>query len=243
VYSVNDERGQGCPFCAHQKLCPDSENCQICYANSFATFDVKEKVKSFSSENPKPPSQYFLNSGQKVKFNCNNCEKEFSSRIAKITGKTRSWCPHCHMFRNKSMNLLSETLEKIKDVENVTFTPEVPVICDGRNLRWDMVIETELLGKIHIESDGPQHFSEKGMVKVSRGNSTNSRDRFVDQRNRDLSKEAYIRSIDGLMYRFSYRQMTQIPEFVSRMLEDIKNGVKGVIYLDDLLYKDWVKIN
>ena len=76
-----------------------------------------------------------------------------------------------------------------------------------------------------------------------RGNSINSRARFVDQRNRDLSKEEYIRSIGGLLYRFSYRQMTQIPELVERMLLDIKNGVKGVIYLDDLLYKDWVKIN
>lgn len=98
-------------------------------------------------------------------------------------------------------------------------------------------------GKIHIESDGAQHFSEKGIIQMSRGNSTNSRARFVDQRNRDLLKEKYIRSIDGLMYRFSYKQTDKIPEFVSRMLEDIKNEVKGIVYLDDSLYANWVKIN
>ena len=234
----NISRGSGCKYCADKAMC-ETDGCWVCFLKSFARFSPI-RSKEWSNENNLSPRKVFNRCRGKFLFNCGECYHEYSASPDNVNDKKGCGCPHCYMFLNKSMNILNKTLENI---EKITFTPEVPVICEGRNLRWDMVIETGLLGKIHIESDGPQHFSEEGVIRVSRGKSTNSRARFVDQRNRDLSKEEYIRSIDGLLYRFSHRQMGKIPELVERMLLDINNGVKGVIYLDDLLYKDWVKIN
>ena len=232
IYDANDRTGNGCPYCSNTKLCPDSENCETCFSKSFASFD-KDKVACWSDKNLKPPSQYFTYSHTKIIFDCDNCKKEFSSTLSDTTGRN-NWCPHCHMFRNKSMGRLCETLDGI---DNVKYTPEVKVVCEDRNLRWDMVISTEY-GKIHIESDGPQHFTIKGMIGVSRGSTTDVVQRFTRQRENDLLKEDHIRKTGGLLFRYSYRQHDRIPEFVERMLTEVKLGTRGVVYLDTL-YENW----
>lgn len=224
----------GCPYCKNKRLCPESENCQVCVSKSFASFDP-EKVTCFSEKNPKPPSEYFMFSRKKVLFDCDRCSKEFSTRISDIT-KNHNWCPHCNMFRNKCMTKLCKTLDSI---DNIQYTPEVAVKCGGRTLFWDMVVTTERgTREIYIESDGPQHFTLNGMINVSRGSQNNILQRFKRQRENDLLKEEHIRANNGLLFRFSYRQRKRIPEFVERMLKEAELDTKGVIYLDSL-YDSW----
>ena len=224
--------GHGCKYCANQAMC-ETPNCKMCYEKSFK-FLSPIRSQEWSDKNTKGPHQVFNETHKKAFFNCSKCKHEYFTRIQDSSDKIGGGCPHCHMFKNKSMNLLCQTLDK---VENITYKTEIPVKIEGRNLRWDMVIQTRF-GKIHVESDGGQHFSEKGMIGVSRGHSAKTApQRFKKQREHDLLKESHIRATGGLLYRFSYRQRNQIPEFVTRMLKDVVS-VSGVVYLDSL-YDDW----
>lgn len=229
---INDSSEGGCPYCSKKRLCPDSANCRSCFLKSFASFEP-EKVACFSDKNPKTPSQYYISSSKKVIFDCDKCNKEFATRIYGITGQM-IWCPHCQSYRNKNMSKLCKSLD---GHDGIIYKPEVTVRCEGRPLRWDLVVTTAH-GKIHIESDGPQHFTLKETIKIRRQKVEGAIERFTDQRTRDLLKEDHIRANNGLLFRFSYRQRDRIPEFVEMMLKEVAAGTKGVIYLDDL-YDNW----
>ena len=228
--NARDSSVYGCPYCANQRLCPDSKNCHSCYTKSFASF-YPEKVMCWSKKNPYSPSQYFMHADKKVLFDCQTCKKEFRVKICDITNNLQ-WCGGCYILRNKSMQ---ELFKVLGGIDNVKILTEVKVVCEGRSLFWDMVI-TINNRKIHIESDGAQHFTLKGMINMCRGKE--SIDKFIDQRKRDLLKEEYIRRNGGLLFRFSYRQKKKIPALVERMLQDSEKGDQGVVYLDSL-YDNW----
>jgi len=122
------------------------------------------------------------------------------------------------------------------DNKNIKYTPEVSIDL-GRKLKWDVVCEID--DKIfYIESDGLQHFSLNGMVRVTRNklDKCHVEKRFKKQQDSDLIKEKYIRDNNKLLFRFSYRQTGKIEELVNEMLEKVKLGVKGVIYMDDIYW-------
>ena len=233
--NAKDSAGNGCPYCANKRLCPDSANCHTCYTKSFASFDP-EKVACLSTKNIKTPSQYFMKSHEIVLFDCHTCKKEFRVRLYDVTHKLQ-WCKRCCLLRNKS---IQELFRVLGDIDNIKILTEVKVVCEGRSLFWDMVIIINNNRKIYIESDGPHHFTFKGMMKVSRGKG--SIDSFIDQRKRDLLKEEYIYINGGLLFRFSYRQTKEIPYLVELMLQYSEKGVHGVVYLDPLLYRNWEPI-
>ena len=131
------------------------------------------------------------------------------------------------------MEKLFKVIDDIDNINNIKILTEVKVVCEGRSLFWDMVIIINNYRKIYIESDGPQHFTLEGNLKVSRGRG--SIDSFIDQRKRDLLKEEYIYKNGGLLFRFSYRQTKEIPALVELMLQYSEKGVHGVVYLDPLL--------
>lgn len=224
--------GRGCKYCANQALC-DSLDCVLCLEKTFK-FLSPRKSEDWSDKNTQGPDRVFNGSKKKAIFNCKKCNNEYTSIINNASDESGQGCPHCQMFRNKSMSYLCSTLDI---TDNIQYAPEVVVKCKRRNLFWDMVVTTEH-GKIHIESDGHQHFSLKGMIGVARGSTTDALERFTRQRENDLLKEEYIRTNNGLLFRYSYRQRDRIPEFVERMLREIKLGTKGVIYLDTL-YENW----
>ena len=230
---ANDLSGKGCPYCAKQRLCPDSAKCHDCYIKSFASFDP-ETVACWSKNNPYSPSQYFMYANKNVLFDCHTCNKEFRIMLYCVTQKLQ-WC-RCRI-RNKSIEKLFKVLS---DIDNIKILTEVKVVCEGRSLYWDMVIIINNNRKIYIESDGAQHFTLKGMTKLRRGKE--SIDSFIDQRKRDLLKEEYIYINGGLLFRFSYRQTKEIPALVELMLQYSEKGVHGVVYLDPLLYKNWEPI-
>ena len=232
---ANYSAGNGCPYCANKRLCPDSANCHTCYTKSFASFNP-EKVACWSKNNPESPSQYSMYSHKNVLFDCHTCKKEFGIILNDVTKKL-SWCGGCYLHRNKSMEKLFKVLG---DIDNIQILTEVKVVCEGRSLYWDMIIVINNNRRIYIESDGPQHFTLEGMIRVRRGKE--SIDKFIDQRKRDLLKEEYIYINGGLLFRFSYRQTKEIPSLVELMLQYSEKGVHGVVYLDPLLYKNWEPI-
>ena len=154
---ANDSSGRGCPYCARQRLCPDSAKCHDCYTRSFASFNP-ETVACWSKNNLGSPSQYFMNSKKVVLFDCHICKKEFGIRLDCVTQQLQ-WCKGCYILRNKS---IQELFNVISGIDNLKILTEVKVVCEGRSLFWDMVIIINNR-KIYIESDGVQQFALVGM--------------------------------------------------------------------------------
>ena len=84
-------KDQWCPFCNSCKLC-ENVDCIFCFNRSFASH---EKAKYWSNKNDISPRQIVKGSGQKIWFNCNNCNHEFEKDIHAITGERNGWCPYC----------------------------------------------------------------------------------------------------------------------------------------------------
>lgn len=124
-------------------------------------------------------------------------------------------------------------------MSQVTFTKEVVVKCNGRNLRWDFVVTTGQ-NVFYIENDGEQHFSAEKTMQIRRVEDFYvGREYFADQRAKDLLKDDHIRTTNGLLFRVSYRQLRVIGELVEKMVKQSIAGVTGVVYVDEEAYKDW----
>lgn len=148
-----------------------------------------------------------------------------------VTSKGRSWCPHCCTSKN-----IVEIEEKLDSLEKVTYEKEISVKINGRNLRWDIVVNSN--GNVfYIESDAIQHFHLRNMMGINRTeDKALGLELLKDQRVRDLSKEDYIRNSNKLLFRISYRQLKQIPELVDNMIEVSNSGFKGVKYMDNIYW-------
>jgi hypothetical protein len=224
-------RGHWCPFCANQKICSDGE-CTVCIPKTFASFEDTIKVSSWSVKNSLPPNKVFKGSGLVVIFDCSQCNREFKS-VLKHVSLDGCWCPHCASKRNKAMEILCSVL----DERGVVYKLEETVRLKNRSLHWDASCTSDGI-EFFIESDGPHHFSAKGVTQASRGSVKGDKAvaKFNDQRARDLLKETYINVNNGLLFRFSYRQTSRIASLVAEMLEMVKSGRTGVVYMDDIYW-------
>jgi len=81
--------GSWCPYCANQKLCPNT-NCDACFKKSFASHP---NAKYWSDTNVKTPRDVFKSSGTKYGFDCNKCHHVFESRLYNVVNGY--WCPYC----------------------------------------------------------------------------------------------------------------------------------------------------
>ena len=84
--------------CSRQTLC-NNKDCNNCYNNSFASYEGKTsngklKVDCWHKDNELKPRKVFKSCDKKIKFNCDVCNHNFSSRLADVSGKN-SWCPYC----------------------------------------------------------------------------------------------------------------------------------------------------
>ncbi len=82
--------GNGCPFCAHAKLC-NNENCEYCFNNSFAS---SKRATYWSQDNKLNPRQVAKHTNTKYIFNC-DCGHVFEKNLADISRKNDGWCPYC----------------------------------------------------------------------------------------------------------------------------------------------------
>lgn len=232
--SLNDitTRDRWCPYCSHTKLCNDPRECEKCLPKTFYGGSDEYRVTSWSEKNTLQPWQVFLSSAKKVWFDCKDCGHEFQSALTDIKA-SGTWCPHCSSKRNKSIEKLCSHLENF----DIKYKLESKIKLGGRSLLWDASCTFEDT-EFFIESDGAQHFTVEGMNRVTKGKLSLERvlAKFNDQRARDLLKETYIRVNNGILFRFSYRQTSQIKSLVSKVLEVVKSGKTGVFYLDDIYW-------
>jgi very-short-patch-repair endonuclease len=140
----NRTKGNGCPFCACQKICK-KEDCISCKNKSFAS---SEKAQYWSHKNLVQPYEVFISSKEKYWFNCDN--HEFSASLNNIS--TGYWCPYC----------INKTEQKLYDIL-ITHYPQLKQQfkvewCKNKTyLPFDFVLEDY---KIIIELDGLQHFKQ-----------------------------------------------------------------------------------
>jgi len=220
-----------CPCCNGDKFCKKSA-CIPCYNKSFASFHNKDKVNSWSEKNSFKQDEVSLFSKEKAIFKCYKCTYEFKSTIYNISNGR--WCKFCHAIKNKFIDKLVDIFDEMK----MKYDVEVPVKCEGRDLRWDMIVYNEER-KFYIEVDGKQHFSVEGMVNITRSRFSNedAKKDFEDQRKKDLLKEKHIADNNKLLFRISYNQFDDLEELVQEMISKSNEKNKGVVKMDDIY--DW----
>ena len=220
---------QWCQYCNGKSVC-GSEECKTCCKKTLASLSNKDRLKQWSSENNFKPMEVFSNSATMVKIDCKFCNYTFKIKAHSIS--SGSWCPGCQT--NKMMTELKKCFNELK----IKFKLEEIVICNGRSLRWDMVIYNGD-NVFYVESDGKQHFSiEKTMQLTRTKDKKKGQERFQDQRKRDLLKEKDIRDNDKLLFRVSYRQFKNIPELIREMIVKSTNKDKGVVYMDSIYWDE-----
>ncbi len=90
--------GSWCCYCSNKKLCNDI-NCKSCFEKSFASYENKDKLDCWSSQNKDKddniitPRDVFKSSNKKYLFNC-ICEHTFESFIYSISNN--KWCGFCN---------------------------------------------------------------------------------------------------------------------------------------------------
>lgn len=217
----------GCGYCLGRLKCDRDENCAYCISRSFEGFHDQDKVNSLSKTLNKGITAYdlFMNAGRRVIFDCFKCDRSFKKSVFDVTRKRKQWCPRCTNY-NRMMHGIETTLKSIPDV---TYETEEKIITGGRNLYWDVVVKHGNM-TFYIESDGPQHFSTLGMMKVSRSKDyQKSLKKYKDQRDRDTLKDLHIKHSDGLLFRVNFNQLDEIERIVYDMVERSKNKETGVI--------------
>lgn len=229
-------RGQWCAFCANRKLCPVPQDCATCFEKTFAGRYPQKALYWSDTKNTLMADQVVFGSVKRIWFTCDACGHEFRQSLDQMH-RTSSWCPVCAR-KNESKNVIALT-KSLQSMSQVTFTKEVVVKCNGRNLRWDFVVTTGQ-NVFCIENDGEQHFSAEKTMQIRRVEDFYvGREYFADQRAKDLLKDDHIRTTNGLLFRVSYRQLRVIGELVEKMVKQSIAGVTGVVYMDEEAYKDW----
>nr|WNL50353.1 restriction endonuclease [Marseillevirus sp.] len=142
----NINAGQGCPFCAGQKLC-DSDDCKMCFEGSFAAFP---QASFWSSKNQRTPRSVRKGTGKKYKFRCEN-KHLFESSPRSVRSGT--WCPLC---KKKTEAKLLKYLKSIHENVVYQFAPDW-----SRNPKTGKILPFDFcVNKTIIELDGPQHFRQ-----------------------------------------------------------------------------------
>lgn len=89
------KRGFFCLFCKGERLC-DSESCEMCKNNSFATH---EKAQFWSEKNEFSPKTVTRKHSKKCWFECPKCSHSFQQEPRVVClpdkNKARRWCPYC----------------------------------------------------------------------------------------------------------------------------------------------------
>jgi hypothetical protein len=84
-------RGRWCIYCAHLKLCENTE-CNYCFNASFASHP---RAEFWSKNNTIDPRAVFKTSAITYLFDCNVCGHEFGLSLARLSAGKEMWCKFC----------------------------------------------------------------------------------------------------------------------------------------------------
>lgn len=100
IAHITGKKKVWCPYCSKptQKIC-DSNKCDICYNNSFASYDGKTSLGKLKTKcwdcnkNNVTPRDIISGTHKKYWFNCDICKHDFETGIVGVINNT--WCPYC----------------------------------------------------------------------------------------------------------------------------------------------------
>jgi very-short-patch-repair endonuclease len=157
-YETYINRDNGCPYCAHQKMCDIKLKCKICLSKSFSIHPMS-KLWDFE-KNLLTPEEVFLNSNKKFSFICDkkDCGKHFSIRLGDAN---RGYgCSYCKKkTENKLHDFFTDYYKCMIDNKKILIIRE-------KRFKWCKNILTLPFDfyikklKLIIELDGRQHIDK-----------------------------------------------------------------------------------
>jgi hypothetical protein len=84
-------RNYWCPYCAGKRLCPDHDNCDVCFDRSFASHP---RANCWSDTNNVDPRDVMKNTHKEYDFWCSKCKHIFSMRLDSVV--KGHWCSYCN---------------------------------------------------------------------------------------------------------------------------------------------------
>ena len=166
LHNISSNRGSGCPYCSHRKLCENSE-CKFCFNNSFASY--KGNILWSNRNEEQNTRKIFIHSGKYASF-FSNCGHYWEARISSITGQGTG-CPIC---KNKTEKKLLEWLQKQSFIKQVKHQYK-PKWCSTEyrefvqrahpkskryQYSYDFLVTLQNGKQLIIELDGRQHFEQ-----------------------------------------------------------------------------------
>ncbi len=212
-------KGQWCPYCAHQKLC-ENIKCEMCWNNSFASVE-RSKYLNDKSINPRT---LFKSTNKIYKFDCNVCNKTFSSPLSAVTKGV--WCSFC--VNKTELILLNALKEKYIGLQTQY---KVDWCKDKKHLPFDFVLEDK---KIIIELDGKQHFEQIGNWQSPEKTRINDLFKMKCANNNGFS---IIRILQKDVYNNKYNWLTELCENIEKIFNE--NRVQNIYMCKNNEYKDF----
>lgn len=191
-------QGTRCGYCGNRKVHPK---------DSFGAL-YPEKAKYWSSNNDKSPFEVSPKSGDKYKFICQECGKEFERILSNLNrNNTGVYCADCNNSE------LEETTKQVLQKYNIEYISQMKynnlLGLGGGNLSYDFYLpDYNLL----IECQGIQHESyTKGFHKTKKD--------FERQLEHDRRKREYAKQHNIKLLEIWYYDMDNIEDILIKELE------------------------
>lgn len=198
ISPLNFYKGARCPYCNNRKVHPK---------DSFGAL-YPSKAKHWSEKNDKSPYEVPPKSGDKYKFICEKCGKEFERSLNHLNRSNYGvYCQDCNNSE------LEETTKQVLQKYNILFIPQMKydglIGLGGGNLSYDFYLPDY---NILIECQGIQHREyTKGFHKTKKD--------FEKQLEHDLRKREYAKQHNIKLLEIWYYELDKIEDILIKELE------------------------
>jgi len=199
-----------CGYCSSppKHLC-DSDNCENCYQNSFASHP---RANEWSDKNTKTPREVFKGTPNKYLFKCSRCSHEYRVSCSGVNGG--SGCPKC---KNKTEKNVLDWLCSNHEDSDILHQAKFDWCKNDetkRHLPFDICIKSL---KFIIEIDGRQHFE---VIKYWKNNPDNNRKRDIYKMNCAIENGyKIIRIIQEDIYNNKYDWKKKLNEIINNFTD------------------------
>ena len=202
VFNRND--GYGCPYCAGQ-LPSDDYNLLKINPNVCKEWDYNKNINN--------PSDYTPNSGKKVWWKCNICNKSWFATISHRTSKDGRGCPHCNLSKGEIaiLNFLDKNI--INYTQQKIFEGLLGVM--RKNLSYDFYLPGY---NLLIEYQGEFHDGKAKLQTPSE---------FKKQKEHDKRKREYAKNNNINLLEIWYWDIDNIEKILNKELK-IENHTKRI---------------
>lgn len=186
ITPANFYNGKRCPYCVNH-------NGKVHPKDSFGTL-YPSKAKHWSEKNDKSPFEVAPKSGDKCKFICQECGKEFDRSLLALNARNCGvYCTDC----NNSQ--LEETTKRILQKYNIEYKREIKyeglLGIGGRNLSYDFYLPKYNL-LLELQGEQHEHYC-KGLHKTKKDF---ERQLEHDKRKREYAKQHNIKLLEIWYY-------------------------------------------